>query len=437
MAPPSTPPASDTTAMGGEARRRYHAFDALRATALLLGVALHAGLAYLPGDQVGWAVQDRSTSLAFAIGLLVIHAFRLPLFFLLAGFFARLVVERRGTTAFVRDQVRRILVPFVLGWFLVLPFVAFAWIWGRMMHADPALAGSALRLGFGELLNQLGKLRHVAASGGEFTLTHLWFLYVLLQLYALFLVGRGAGRRLLDPGGRLTAQLDRAVRTIADSAWLLPVLAVSTAVVLLGMRHWGIDTPDRSLLPHPPVLLLYGGIFTLGWWLQRQTDLLESFVARAPWFLLIGGLAVLPVAALAGLEWQTGRPSYYAWARGTYVLLYAAMLWAWVLGLLGLFGRTCRRESRVWRYLSDASYWIYIVHLPLVCAGQVWLSRGELSCWTKFGLNLAAALIVSVASYHLLVRSTPVGLLLNGRRHPFRWRFQNHPGTRRSTAVLQ
>ena len=61
------------------------------------------------------------------------------------------------------------------------------------------------------------------------------------------------------------------------------------------------------------------------------------------------------------------------------------------------------------------------MHLPLVCAGQVLLSRYDVSYWAKFGLNLAVTLPVGVLSYHVLVRSTPVGTLLNGRRHPFRW----------------
>jgi peptidoglycan/LPS O-acetylase OafA/YrhL len=405
-----------------DASGRYHALDALRATALLLGVALHAALSYIPGDQVGWAVQDRSANDLFGVGVLVVHAFRLPVFFLLAGFFARLVVQRRGTGAFVRDRLVRILVPLVLGWLLVESFVAFAWIWGRFMHGDPALAGRALALGFGELLNQLGRLRHPVQFGGEFTLTHLWFLYVLLQIYVLFLAARFALVRTLDRDGQVAARLDRGASALAGSRWLLPVLAAATAVVLLAMRHWGIDTPDRSLLPHPAVLLLYGGVFTCGWWLQRNPALMTTIQARWTRHLVAGALLAIPVVLLIGLEPTAAGSAHGRLVTAVYALLYAALLWAWTLGLLGVFLRVCRNESRVWRYLADASYWVYIVHLPIVCSLQVWLSRYGFSCWAKFGLVLVVAVPVCLLSYHLVGRSTPVGLLLNGRRHPFRWK---------------
>ncbi len=419
LRPPTPAPVAAAPAAGTEVR--YHGLDALRATALLLGVALHAALSYLPGDQAGWAVQDRSTSLSFAAAALVVHAFRLPVFFLLAGFFARLVVRRRGVGAFLRDRLGRILVPLVLGWLLLEPLVAFAWIWGRMMHGDPALIGAALALGYGEMLNQLDRLRHLARFGGEFALTHLWFLYLLLQIYALFLLTRVMLTHMIDRGGRLAAYGDRLGRRLAASRWLLPVLAVATTPVLLGMRRWGIDTPDRSLLPHPPVLVLYGGIFTLGWWLHRNADALMALGARHARHLVAGGLLAVPVILLAGNESAGATLPHLHLVRTGYFVLYAAMLWALALGLTGLFLRTAARESRLWRYLADASYWVYLVHLPIVCTLQVWLSRHDFSCWGKFGATLALGTAACVLSYHFVVRSTPIGVVLNGRRHPFRW----------------
>ncbi len=41
-----------------ESNERLHALDAVRGFALLLGVALHATLSYLPGAQYCWFVGD-------------------------------------------------------------------------------------------------------------------------------------------------------------------------------------------------------------------------------------------------------------------------------------------------------------------------------------------------------------------------------------------
>src|SRR5512135_1326317 len=115
---------------GRETSVRFHSLDALRAVALLLGIVLHAALAYLPGQGIGWAIQDRSTHLVFSVSIIIVHSFRLGVFFLLAGFFAHLLYERRGFWGFVRNRVVRVLIPFIVGWFLVFPGLAFAWVWG-------------------------------------------------------------------------------------------------------------------------------------------------------------------------------------------------------------------------------------------------------------------------------------------------------------------
>jgi len=71
--------------------------------------------------------------------------------------------------------------------------------------------------------------------------------------------------------------------------------------------------------------------------------------------------------------------------------------------------------------LSDSSYWLYIIHLPVVTALQVALAPVHVSCWVKFGLVCAVAIPFSLATYQYLVRPTVVGLVLNGRRYPFAW----------------
>ena len=54
------------------------------------------------------------------------------------------------------------------------------------------------------------------------------------------------------------------------------------------------------------------------------------------------------------------------------------MMWGFVLGFLGLFTRFCQRPNAWGRYLADASYWIYLVHLPVVIALQIMVARWAL-----------------------------------------------------------
>src|SRR5262245_53701393 len=71
-----------------------------------------------------------------------IHVFRLPLFFLVAGFFAALMLDRRGTAALVRNRGIRIGIPFVVGVLLVVPVLSACLYWASAApnrHGDGSL----------------------------------------------------------------------------------------------------------------------------------------------------------------------------------------------------------------------------------------------------------------------------------------------------------
>ena len=93
-------------------------------------------------------------------------------------------------------------------------------------------------------------------------------------------------------------------------------------------------------------------------------------------------------------------------------------MWCWCFGCIGAAVRFLDRPSPRWRYLADASYWMYLVHLPLVWLLQAWMLQWPLHWTVKFPLILAITLALLLASYHWMVRSTFVGVFLNGRRYP-------------------
>jgi peptidoglycan/LPS O-acetylase OafA/YrhL len=70
------------------------------------------------------------------------------------------------------------------------------------------------------------------------------------------------------------------------------------------------------------------------------------------------------------------------------------------------------------RYLSDASYWLYIMHMPVVVGLQFALLPVPLPALAKIPIVLALAVAILIASYDLMVRPTWIGALLNGRRYP-------------------
>ena len=85
-----------------------------------------------------------------------------------------------------------------------------------------------------------------------------------------------------------------------------------------------------------------------------------------------------------------------------------------VVGVTGLFLRLCQKPSPTMRYISDSAYWMYIVHLPLVVALNWCLYPRPAPALVKFTLVCLAAFAIMLGTYHLFVRYTWIGVLLNG-----------------------
>ena len=92
---------------------RYHGLDALRGMAMLLGIVLHAALPYMPDVEGFWPVDDRYSPVVSTI-FEFIHIWRMPLFFILAGFFANLVVSRKSWKRWWGNRLLRIGLPIVV-----------------------------------------------------------------------------------------------------------------------------------------------------------------------------------------------------------------------------------------------------------------------------------------------------------------------------------
>ena len=378
---------------------RLHALDALRGFALLAGVVLHAAMSFLPGFNI-WPLLDRSTSSTLGVTFFVIHMFRMTLFFVIAGFFARLLVERRGVRAFIRNRSLRIVVPLVVGWIVFFPMIVAAMWWG---------------MGGGQLPRPPA---NAAAPALAFPLTHLWFLYVLTLLYIVALPVR-ALVQTIDRGGRLRAGLDAGLRLALRGPWAPFALGLPLAGALLASTWvpWGgIPTPDQSLIPNLPAAVAFLVAFAAGWLLHRQTALLATIERQ--WALHFGAAAALTIASLwiVGVT-PSGPAEALAVPIAVYAVLYAAGGWAWTLALLGIGLRFFAAESPARRYVSDASYWIYLAHLPVLLVLQAAMKDLPLHWAVKFPVQLIVALAFLFATYHWLVRFTFIGAVLNGVKH--------------------
>ncbi|MBO9581371.1 MAG: acyltransferase family protein [Sphingobium sp.] len=394
-----------------ETEERLHGLDAVRAFAMLGGILLHAMVSFVPGGLLGWPVVDVSTSVVLREGFFVLHMCRMSLFFVMAGLFARLLYHRLGAIGFLRNRLKRIAAPLLVAMIIVLPLVIAAIVFGmRRMHVPPPVPP-------------------VRPLGIPVPFVHLWFLYLLCWFYATLLLIKGAVK--IVPG--LEAGLGRVSDAITARAVRLhvavPLLALPLVVSQMRDRYWilfeGVPTPAVGLVPNTPALIAYGTAFAFGWLLHRQIGLIDHW--RRHWGVYLTTALVLTLAARLqlGLDPSFVLVPVSRIQRLAYACCYSMALWCWTLGLIGLAQRYCAEPSPRVRYLADASYWMYLVHLPMVWGLAALVAPWPLHWTVKFGFILLVSVPMLLASYRFIVRGTFIGALLNGRRRPARAEARN------------
>jgi peptidoglycan/LPS O-acetylase OafA/YrhL len=381
---------------------RLHALDAVRGGALMLGVLFHACLPFLVGPQL-WIV-DEAPSAELTVTFYVLHIFRMTVFFLLAGFFARMLLERRGVGGFIANRLKRIAGPFLMFWPIVFTAFVVVLIWVGMRANGGAMP--------------TGEPPPSPLTVEAWPLLHLWFLYALMAFYAGALALRGLVVAI-DRNGALRARLvDPVVKFIAGPAapmfLALPVFA-ALYVTPNWMAWFGIPTPDTGLIPNTTALVCYGVAFGFGWLVNRQVSILEGWAKV--WFSNLGLGAFCTFACLMMLgATPVLTPAERGFETMLYAALYALAVWGWTLGLIGAAVQFMKRENGAVRYVADASYWIYIVHLPVLLVAQMLVQPLDLPWFAKYPLTVGPSFAIMFVSYELFVRYSWIGAILNGRK---------------------
>lgn len=384
---------------------RLHGLDALRGGALLLGVVLHASLSFFP--QQIWIVADDSRSIGAAGLFFAIHLFRMTAFFLIAGLFAHMMLARKGWFGFARDRAVRIIGPLLAFWFPVMAGIVTALVWNA--HANGLVTPGA------------PPPPPPTYDWTNIPLTHLWFLYVL-SLFCIAALILRAPFAALDRNGAWGRGIDRL--TGALIGWWTPfLLAAPLALAFWLDPRWiaffAVPTPDAGLIPHTAALVGFGMAFALGLLLDRRRDLLTRIAGWWPVYLILAVVSGVWSYVLAG------GPSLTPMAEPTQAKAIAAAVIAMAvfssaLAAVSLCLRFLSGHSPVRRYLADASYWVYILHLPLVMLAQVGVQDWAGPWWLKLAGVSLGVLAVCLASYELTVRHGFMGKWLNGRRIPRR-----------------
>lgn len=325
---------------------------------MLMGLVLHGAEVYFTPSLIGEAFADIPPQPRAPLLLLVlwIHSWRMPLFFLLAGFFAAMVVERRGRRAFLEDRLVRIFGALVV--FMLAFNVIYGRPWGR--------------------------------------LDHLWFLWDLTILSALFAVAPGALQRIAP------------LRWALGGPWrglvLIPVVFLAGLVaresVWLKIPLWFGEIAWGGLS-------LVALFFAIGAVLWAERGLLEALARPA---VFVAYLALGTAGILVAAEFWEGNssslPMLAAQSVGTL---------ACAFGLIGLCQALWRREAGWLRLLVMLAYPVYLLHLHVELSVAHFTMTAGLGPYLGTAINVGVTFALTSAAYLGVIRYTPLDWLIAGR----------------------
>jgi fucose 4-O-acetylase-like acetyltransferase len=342
--------------------------DNLRVFLIFLVVLVHAGVVYESSGVMGpyWIVDDPSTSDLPGLVNLVLDLFVMPTLFFISGYFTPASLERKGGWLFLKRKIRRLLVPWLIALFTLIPLYNALWLYSRG-------------------LPQEGWATYFHFSNERIGMNWLWFLPVLFVFDALYLLLR----KLNLPTGRWSVGWSVTVVFLASIAYCELLSA-------LGWLGWTktplIDFQNERLLP-------YFLIFLLGA-LCRRRGTLENRNRNRKLYITVQATVWIPIQVyLAVLLNFWLRPGQYIVSANVDGLVLWIASWLSTIGLLycavTTFKYYFRRRRPLGKTLSRLSYGVYIIHIAVMGPIALVLLHTDLPALLKYPLLTLATYVGS------------------------------------------
>lgn len=311
---------------------RLHSVDAARAFFLLMGIPFHVGTIAI--FSINPPQTDMGQSILISLFLSVSHAFRMFAFFMLSGYFAGLIIEKRGRRAWINDRLKRLGIP--LG-------VSLMTVGAIQYYLQHRLLGNAVD-GFLSFAINVG---------------HLWFLFVLVALcLSLYAIPQSLLTRLKLAGEAVSLK------------------GMSGIYLLVFLGAWGLMIAMFNVLQR-------GGPVPTGLWLfMCYLQYLPAFVIgvvavssnlREQMFSMAGPLIVLATIALFVIYVPLDtvfRPAIGITEPKSFAEKLLSNAIEQPLGFLasicvfGLLSKLITRNFHTISFMTEGAMAIYLFHLP-------------------------------------------------------------------------
>jgi fucose 4-O-acetylase-like acetyltransferase len=372
---------------------RIFALDALRAIMMLLGIVLHAGITYASADYANfWPLKNPENSIGFDIIVAVIHFFRMPVFFVVSGYFGALLFYKKGSQQMLKNRMKRIFLPLIAGVLIVYPLAFFAFTFTKSAFSG---VGSPLAIAWEQM---------IAGNFLPFNVLHLWFLYFLI----FYSIGGWIIAIIFNQNTAFTAFANKVFSYVLGRCWLR---LICLTVLFFLCQFWIGEpylTTNNKWSIDVPIFMTYFLFFETGWVIFKTNSLdkLKVYpIAQLVFATILFFLFIL-------IPWPDTTGWLYV--RELISALFGSMF---IFGFIAFFMTYFNDYSPHLSYIMEAAYWVYIIHLPIVAFMPGLISGLAIPVFLKFLISISVTTVISVMSYHYAVRNTFIGMFLNGKVH--------------------
>ena len=356
---------------------RLFFIDHLRAALVILVVLHHVALVYGAGAPFYYVEPPFTAPLTFLVLLMFVlfnQAWFMGALYLIAGNFTPASFDRKGSRTFLKGRLVRLGIPLLFWIFIINPLSAIGY-WQMPVE----LTGITDPLTWGAYPFLLG-------------LGVAWFLALLLVFNFGYAVWRWLTRN------RESSQIAESTPSYLGLIVFTLVLAVVSYFlrIIIPMGKDIFDFPTLAYLPQYLSLFIVGAVaYRRNWFRTTPGSMgLVGFVSA-----LIATILLFPYAVSG--QWfslELAEPAGFV-GNGTFESA-AYALWDSIfavgmcLAAITFFRRFFAGESSFGRFLSQQSYAVYIIHIPIVVFVGVALKGIEIAPLLKF--LLAAVITVPI-----------------------------------------
>lgn len=388
----------DTTAeaaIDGKASRLFF-IDHWRAALAILVVLHHISLVYGASLQGYYYVEppftDPKAFTQLLVFVLINQGWFMGAFFLIAGYFTTGSFDRKGAGSFIKDKLLRLGIPLLVFYFVLSPI---SFIGYYLMPVE--LTG---------ITTQLTWKSFWEAYPNFIGLGPLWFVAMLLVFNLGYVIWRGLTSRQ-----NVESRSASSVPTYLGLGLFILVLAgvsyLWRLVVPLGKSVW--QFPTLSYLPQYLSFFIVGMVAFRNDWFRKipESKGVIMFVIA-----ILAAVILFPLA-FSGQMFSLNLSEAFDnslgnghWQSAVYALWDSTFAVGISLGLLVLFRRLFNRQGWIGRFLSQQSYAVYLIHIPIVVFMAYSMRGIAAGSLLKFGL--ASLIIVPICFVAgALVRKIP------------------------------